>query len=105
MPLLAGRKRNPDAANVEKNVMWSSATLRITGMSPRLGITRLPLKRTMTRRPASAIQLRIAAVQSGGTVCTSVFVTVQFTPHARTTIRNRPAAARGDRGDFIAKVL
>ena len=73
-------------------------------MSRRSGITRLLLSPRITNNPASAIQLRIAEVHSGGRNWTSCFVTDQFTPQASTTMRNRPTAARGER-EFIAKSL
>src|SRR3954471_22333935 len=104
MALLAGRKRTPAATRTENIVMCSSATLRTTGMSRRLGITRLLLSPRITNNAASAIQLRIAEVHSGGRNWTSCFVTDQFTPQASTTIRNRPTAVRGER-EFIAKSL
>src|SRR3954451_20521922 len=104
MALLAGRKRTHVATSTENTVMCSRATLRITGMSRRSGITRLLLSPRITNNPASAIQLRIADVHRGGRNWTSCFVTDQFTPQASTTMRNRPTAAQGER-EFIAKSL
>jgi len=103
MPLLAGRKRNPAAASVANKVMCSSATLSTTGTSPPSGTIRLSLSRRITSKPPSAMKLLIAAVQSGGTSCTRSLVTDQLTPQATTTIANRPAATRGDKGAFIER--
>ena len=77
----------------ENAPIWSTATVRTTGMSPRRGRMNCRRASRNTNKVTVAMAERIAVAQSGETLRTSIFVTAQFDPHITTTMasKNSPA--------------
>ncbi|OJU31584.1 MAG: hypothetical protein BGN99_10095 [Alphaproteobacteria bacterium 65-37] len=83
--------------------MWNRVTTSTTGMSPRRGTTNWPRASSKPNRITVAMAERIAVAQSGVTLSTIVFVTVQFSPQVTTTMANRKSAMRRESGGPIGR--